>query len=289
MDIRAEGTYPGTDMRLTLATIAGEASPSFFFPVLPERGYEASPVGRMTALLPDMVWGYGIRTFTCGAHETRFHRSACSLLEQDLDLLEETIETTGTAEGKLTVPLAGPVTCLSHVELSNGHWMWTDAGAVRDLMEQYAEMVAHVINEITHRTGRDVWIVIDETEAQSVFDGSLSGIHIWESMPIPDMRTLLSQWGASGAVAPGRVVLRLPDMTQFPDHTWTRYCDSVIRAKTLHLALPFSLRPTAEQRDTLGELYDQWGTSLELYRYQWRCHASSGALRHSALHKCYTI
>ena len=99
MDIRAEGTYPGTDMRLTLATIAGEASPSFFFPVLPERGYEASPVGRMTALLPDMVWGYGIRTFTCGAHETRFHRSACSLLEQDLDLLEETIETTGTAEG----------------------------------------------------------------------------------------------------------------------------------------------------------------------------------------------
>lgn len=108
-------------------------------------------------------------------------------------------------------------------------------------------------------------------------------------MPIPDMRTLLSQWGASGAVAPGRVVLRLPDMTQFPDHTWTRYCDSVIRAKTLRLALPFSLRPTAEQRDTLGELYDQWGTSLELYRYQWRCHASSGALRHSALHKCYTI
>ena len=144
MRVHAEGSLPGTDMRRALHAIAGEAAPSFFLPILPARGYPATSVGRMTALLPDMVWSYGVRTFMCGVHESRLHRAARSLLEQDMDTLEEVIETTGITGGALTVVLAGPVTCLSQVELPNGHWMMTDPGAVRDLMEQYVEMVAQL-------------------------------------------------------------------------------------------------------------------------------------------------
>lgn len=259
MMVHAEGSLPGTDMRSTLRIIAGEAASAFFLPVLPARGLPASSVGRMTAFLPDMVWGYGVRTFVCGPQETRFHRAARSLLEQDLDLLEEIVETTGIGSGPLTVVVAGPVACLSHVELSNGHWMLTDAGAVRDMMEQYSEMVAHLTRDLSRRTGRDPWIVMDESDAGPALGGTLSGAHQWDYIPVPDQQILPAQWSAVGEAATGRVVLRLPHESA----QWVRQCAPALRAGTLRVALPVSLQPSTAQRDEMGELFDQWGRGLE--------------------------
>ncbi len=259
MMVHAEGSLPGTDMRSVLQMIAGEAASAFFLPVLPARGLPATAVGRMTALLPDMVWGYGVRTFVCGPQETRFHRAARSLLEQDMDLLEEIVETTGTGSGPLTVVVAGPVACLSHVELPNGHWMLTDTGAVCDLMDQYVEMVAQLARDLSRRTGRDPWVVMDEGDAGPALSGTLPGAHRWEHIPMPDQQILPAQWSAVGEAMPGRVVLRLPhESTQ-----WVRQCAPALWAGTLRVALPVSLQPSTAQRDEMGELLDQWGGGLE--------------------------
>lgn len=259
MMVRAEGSLSGTDMRSTLQIIAGEAEPAFYLPVLPARGLPATALGRMTAFLPDMMWGFGVRTFVCGAQETRFHRAARSLLAQDMDLLEEIVETENIGSGPLTVVLAGPVACLSHVELPNGHWMLTDAGAVRDLMEQYAEMVAELTRELARRTGRDPWIVMDESDAGPALCGTLRGVHQWEHIPQPDQQILPAQWSAVGEGTLGRVVLRLPD----EGIQWVSQCGPALRSGALRVAVPLPLQPSSTQRDAMGELIDQWGPGVE--------------------------
>ncbi len=68
-------------------------------------------------------------------------RRAISLLDEDMDALEEAWEAAGLRnDGRVVkVQAPGPVTLAAEIELANGHRAITDPGALRDLAASLGE------------------------------------------------------------------------------------------------------------------------------------------------------
>lgn len=145
---------------------------------LPGRGVGADLIGRAGALLVDITLDTVPRGYRIAAGRSAATRRAMSLLDEDVDALEEAWEKAGLRGGDRVVKVQapGPVTLAAHLELGGGHRAITDAGAVRDLTASLAEGVAVHRAQLERRLQTTVVVQFDEPTLPAALTGRLSGV-----------------------------------------------------------------------------------------------------------------
>jgi methionine synthase II (cobalamin-independent) len=172
------GSWPGTAARQAAEVVVGELHTLTHLVELPARGVGADLIGRAGALLV----GIGIDTVPRGYRvapgRSSVVRRAASLLDEDVDALEEAWERAGLRGGSRTVKVQapGPITLAAHLELANGHRAITDSGAVRDLAGSLAEGIALHRAEIARRLDVPVVVQLDEPSLPAALAGRLTGV-----------------------------------------------------------------------------------------------------------------
>lgn len=170
------GSLPGEDfttaLKLVLDELGDDQSGLPYLPELPARGITAGMVGRTLAL----VSGIGVDLQPAGWRLTDAPgmdvRRARSLLDQDLDRLEE--HTQGYT-GAFKVQIAGPWTLSATVEKPRGDKVLSDHGARRDLAQALAESVRGHVRDVRRRmSGVDRLVVqVDEPALAAVMGGGV--------------------------------------------------------------------------------------------------------------------
>lgn len=145
---------------------------------LPGRGVGADLIGRAGALLVDISIDTVPRGYRIAPGRRSVTRRAISLLDEDLDALEEAWEKAGLRDGERAVKVQapGPVTLAAHLELPGGHRALTDSGAVRDLTTSLAEGVARHRAQLERRLGSPVVVQFDEPSLPAALAGRLTGV-----------------------------------------------------------------------------------------------------------------
>lgn len=145
---------------------------------LPARGVGADLLGRAGALLVDVAIDTVPRGYRLAARPGAVTRRAISLLDEDMDALEEAWETAGLRnDGRaVKVQAPGPITLAAEVELANGHRAITDPGALRDLTASLAEGVAAHRAQLSRRLETPVVVQFDEPSLPKALGGALSGV-----------------------------------------------------------------------------------------------------------------
>jgi methionine synthase II (cobalamin-independent) len=105
-------------------------------------------------------------------------RRAASLLDEDIDALEEAWETAGLrGSGRpVKVQAPGPITLAAQLELSNGHRAITDIGALKDIAASLAEGVAAHRASVARRLDTPVVVQFDEPSLPAAVAGRLTGV-----------------------------------------------------------------------------------------------------------------
>lgn len=173
------GSWPGTSARQAAEVIVGELQALPHLAELPARGVGADLIGRAGALLVDIGIDTVPRGYRIGPGRSAVLRRAVSLLDEDLDALEEAWEKAGLRgiQGRtVKVQVPGPITLAAQLELSNGHRAITDAGALRDLAASLAEGVAGHRATVARRIGADVVVQFDEPSLPAALAGRLTGV-----------------------------------------------------------------------------------------------------------------
>ncbi|WP_396906448.1 methionine synthase [Mycolicibacterium phlei] len=172
------GSWPGTSPRDAAAVIVDELHQLPHLAELPARGVGADIIGRAGALLIDITLDTVPRGYRVAAGRTAVTRRAASLLDEDLDVLEEAWEKAGLRGAGRTVKVQapGPVTLAAQLELHNGHRALTDAGAVRDLTTSLAEGVAAHRAQLARRLEAAVVVQFDEPLLPAALEGRLTGV-----------------------------------------------------------------------------------------------------------------
>lgn len=145
---------------------------------LPARGVGADIIGRAGALLVDVAIDTVPRGYRIVARPGAVARRAASLLDEDIDALEEAWELAGLRgkEHPVKVQAPGPITLAAELELSNGHRAITDVGAVRDIGASLAEGVAVHRATVARRLDTPVAVQFDEPLLATALAGRLSGV-----------------------------------------------------------------------------------------------------------------
>ncbi len=145
---------------------------------LPARGVGADLLGRAGALLVDVAIDTVPRGYRVVARPGAVTRRAVSLLDEDVDALEEAWEMAGLRGGGRAVKLQapGPITLAAGLELANGHRAITDPGAVRDLAASLAEGVAAHRAVLARRLDTPVVVQFDEPSLPAALGGRLTGV-----------------------------------------------------------------------------------------------------------------
>ena len=173
------GSWPGITARQAAEVIVGELAAALAHIVeLPARGVGADMLGRAGALLIDVAIDTVPRGYRIAARPGAVTRRAASLLNEDMDALEEAWETAGLrgAGRVVKVQAPGPITLAAGLELANGHRAITDSGAVRDLAASLAEGVAAHRAELARRLDTPVVVQFDEPSLPAALGGRLSGV-----------------------------------------------------------------------------------------------------------------
>jgi methionine synthase II (cobalamin-independent) len=172
------GSWPGTSPRTAAEIIVGELHTLPHLPELPARGVGADMIGRAGALLVDIGIDTVPRGYRITTGRSAVTRRAASLLDEDIDALEEAWEKAGLRGGTRTVKVQapGPITLAAQLELPGGHRALTDAGAVRDLAVSLAEGVAAHRNELARRLDTPVVVQFDEPLLPAALKGRLTGV-----------------------------------------------------------------------------------------------------------------
>ncbi|BBX39395.1 methionine synthase [Mycobacterium simiae] len=173
------GSWPGTAARSAAQIVVGELAGALAHLVeLPARGVGADLLGRAGALLIDVAIDTVPRGYRITARPGAVTRRAVSLLDEDMDALEEAWETAGLRGGghAVKVQAPGPITLAAGLELANGHRAITDAGAVRDLTASLAEGVATHRAALSRRLDTPVVVQLDEPSLPAALGGRLSGV-----------------------------------------------------------------------------------------------------------------
>ncbi|MGA8255620.1 MAG: methionine synthase [Nocardioides sp.] len=164
------GSLPGEDFTTALKLVLDELPDLPHLPELPGRGVTAGMVGRTLGL----VTGIGVDLQPAGWRLTDAagidHRRARSLIDQDLDGLEE--HTQGYT-GSFKVQVCGPWTLAATVEKPRGDKVLSDVGARRDLAQALAESVRDHVRDLRRRM-RDVdqlIVQVDEPGLAAVLGG----------------------------------------------------------------------------------------------------------------------
>ena len=145
---------------------------------LPARGVGADIVGRAGALLIDVAIDTVPRGYRVAARPGAVTRRAVSLLDEDVDALEEAWETAGLrGSGRpVKVQAPGPITLAAELELANGHRAITDLGAVHDIAASLAEGVGAHRAAVSRRLDTPVVVQFDEPPLPAAVTGRLAGV-----------------------------------------------------------------------------------------------------------------
>lgn len=172
------GSWPGSSAREAAEVVVGELHRLPHLVELPNRGVGADMIGRAGALLVDIAIDTVPRGYRIASGRRSATRRAVSLLDEDIDALEEAWETAGLRGGGRTVKVQapGPVTLAAHLELPGGHRAITDPGAVRDLASSLAEGLAAHRAELARRLDTPVVVQFDEPSLQAALAGRLTGV-----------------------------------------------------------------------------------------------------------------
>ena len=172
------GSWPGLVSREAAEIVVGEVHRLPHLVELPGRGVGADMIGRAGALLVDIALDTVPRGYRIATGRRAATRRAVSLLDEDIDALEEAWEKAGLrGSGRVVkVQAPGPVTLAAHVELPTGHRAITDAGAVRDLTASLAEGVAAHRAEVSRRLQTPVVVQFDEPSLPAALAGRLTGV-----------------------------------------------------------------------------------------------------------------
>ncbi len=172
------GSWPGTSPRQAAEIVVGELHTLPHLVELPGRGVGADMIGRAGALLVDIGIDTMPRGYRIAPGRSAVVRRAVSLLNEDLDALEEAWENAGLRGGPRTVKVQapGPITLAAQLELAGGHRAITDAGAVRDLTASLAEGVKNHRAEVARRLDTAVVVQFDEPLLPAALEGRLSGV-----------------------------------------------------------------------------------------------------------------
>ncbi|POX85211.1 methionine synthase [Mycobacterium kansasii] len=173
------GSWPGTAARPAAEVVVGELADALAHLVeLPARGVGADMLGRAGALLLDLAVDTVPRGYRIVARPGAVTRRAVSLLNEDMDALEEACETAGLrGSGQVVkVQAPGPITLSAGLELANGHRAITDPGAVRDLAASLAEGVAAHRATLARRLDTPVVVQFDEPSLPAALGGRLTGV-----------------------------------------------------------------------------------------------------------------
>ncbi|MBS4726984.1 methionine synthase [Mycobacterium sp. SM1] len=173
------GSWPGTSPREAAEIVVGELAGALAHIVeLPARGVGADVIGRAGALLVDVAIDTVPRGYRIAARPGKVTRRAVSLLEEDVDALEEAWELAGLRGGghAIKVQAPGPITLAAELELANGHRAITDPGAVRDLAASLAEGIAAHRAAVARRLDTPVAVQFDEPSLAAAVGGRLTGV-----------------------------------------------------------------------------------------------------------------
>jgi methionine synthase II (cobalamin-independent) len=172
------GSWPGSAPREAAEIVVGELHRLPHLVELPARGVGADMIGRAGALLVDIAIDTVPRGYRIAARPGAVARRAKSLLDEDIDAIEEAWEKAGgPGSGRpVKVQAPGPVTLAAQLELPNGHRALTDAGAVRDLASSLAEGVARHRAELARRLATTVVVQYDEPMLFAALAGRLTGV-----------------------------------------------------------------------------------------------------------------
>ncbi len=172
------GSWPGVSAHQAAEIIVGELHTLAHLVELPARGVGADLIGRAGALLVDIGIDTAPRAYRIAGGRSAVLRRAVSLLNEDLDALEEAWERAGLrGQGRtVKVQAAGPITLAAELELSNGHRAITDSGALRDLAGSLAEGLAAHRAEVARRLDAEVVVQLDEPSLPAALAGRLTGV-----------------------------------------------------------------------------------------------------------------
>ena len=166
------GSLPGEDFTASLKLVLDELPDFPHLPELPARGITAGMVGRTLGFIE----GIGVDLQPAGWRLTDAagidHRRARSLLDQDLDGLEE--HTQGYS-GAFKVQVCGPWTLAATVEKPRGDKVLSDFGARRDLAQALAESVRTHVRDLRRRMrdGGRLVVQVDEPALTAVLGGQV--------------------------------------------------------------------------------------------------------------------
>ena len=172
------GSWPGTSPREASEIVVGELHTLPHLPELPARGVGADIIGRAGALLVDIGIDTVPRGYRIAPGRSTVVRRAASLLNEDIDALEEAWEKAGLrgSTRMVKVQAPGPITLAAQLELPGGHRAITDLGALRDLAGSLAEGVAAHRAEIARRLDTAVVVQFDEPLLSAALAGRLTGV-----------------------------------------------------------------------------------------------------------------
>lgn len=188
------GSWPGTSARQAAEVVVGELAGALAHLVeLPARGVGADMLGRAAALLVDVSLDTVPRGYRIVSRPGAVTRRAVSMLDEDMDALEEAWETAGLRGGDRVVKVQapGPVTLAAGLELSNGHRALTDAGALRDLAASLAEGVGAHRAALSRRLDTPVVVQFDEPTLPAALGGRLTGVTALS--PVPSLDEAVAQ------------------------------------------------------------------------------------------------
>jgi methionine synthase II (cobalamin-independent) len=240
------GSWPGSVAREAAEVVVGELHTLTHLVELPARGVGADLIGRAGALLVDIGIDTVPRGYRIAPGRSSVVRRATSLLDEDVDALEEAWERAGLRGGPRVVKVQapGPITLAAHLELANGHRAITDAGAVRDLAGSLAEGIARHRAQLTRRLETTVVVQLDEPSLPVALAGRLTGVTSFSTVHSVDESFAQSLLDECVATIGGEVALHCCA----PDLPWKTLGRSEIAAVSVDAATL-----TAADLDGIGE------------------------------------
>lgn len=223
------GSWPGIKARAAAEVVVGELAGALSHIVeLPARGIGADMLGRAGALLIDVAIDVAPRGYRLAARPGAVTRRAVSLLDEDMDALEEAWEVAGLRGGDRVVKVqaAGPITLAAELELANGHRAITDSGAVRDLAASLGEGVAAHRAALARRLETPVVVQFDEPSLPKALGGQLTGVTALSPVAPLDEAVAVALLDTGVAAVAGEVLLH----SCAPGFPWKVLQDSRIGA-----------------------------------------------------------
>jgi methionine synthase II (cobalamin-independent) len=249
------GSWPGSAARPAAEVVVGELHTLTHLVELPARGVGADLIGRAAGLLVGIGMDTVPRGYRVAPGRSSVVRRAASLLDEDVDALEEAWERAGLRAGSRTVKVQGPgpITLAAHLELANGHRAITDAGAVRDLAGSLAEGLAAHRAEVARRLDVPVVVQLDEPALPAALAGRLSGVSSFSPVHPVDESVAQSLLDECIATIGGDVALHCCA----PDLPWKTLGRSALAAVSVDVATL-----TAADLDGIGEFVESGRTVM---------------------------